>query len=65
MYKVSGVMLRNLLVDKHLVLRERLDDVLQHLLPWDIELLIKNPWIRPKRNMKFKWINFTHTYSVC
>ncbi len=27
----------------NLVLRESLDDVLNHLLPWDIELIIDDP----------------------
>ncbi len=30
-------------VHTNLVLRESLDDVLHHLLPWDIELIIDDP----------------------
>ena len=33
---------------KNLVLRERLDDVLNHLLPWDIQLIIDDPVEEPE-----------------
>jgi hypothetical protein len=44
------------LVHEHtnLVLKESLDDVLRHLLPWDIALVIDEPLMRAKRNPKFK-----------
>ena len=32
----------------NLVLRESLDDVLRHLLPWDIELVIDEPVDEPE-----------------
>ena len=32
----------------NLVLRESLDDVLHHLLPWDIELIIDEPVVEPE-----------------
>ena len=34
---------RLVLVHTNLVLRETLDDVLHHLLPWDIEIIIDEP----------------------
>ncbi len=46
--------------------RESLDDVLHHLLPWDIELTIHEPVDEPEEDPEVsECIIFTHTYSVC
>jgi hypothetical protein len=48
----------------NLVLRESLDDVLHHLLPWDIELIIDDPVDEPRRNPKFKCALFFLTPAL-
>ena len=49
----------------NLVMRESLDDTLDHLLPWDIELIIDDPVDEPEEEPEvYVCIIFTHTYFV-
>jgi hypothetical protein len=42
----------------NLVMRESLDDVLYHLLPWDIELIIDAPVDEPEEEPEVKCVLF-------
>ncbi len=48
------------------MLRESFDDVLRHLLPWDIELVIDEPVDEQEEEPEVQvWIAVTQTYLIC
>ena len=50
----------------NLLMRESLDDVLHHLLPWDMNLIIDEPTSDPEEEPEVQeCIIFTHTFFVC